>query len=136
MPGPPGHAQDLVPALDAVGSHHPTCLCTPGPRHQRSQHLSLQEAWDVLEQLYWKKPGLGLGCCQVGVAGVPAAPSCPWPGTRQAGLSALESRGRQQLSISACVTGRRDLPAVSDILTRTKLIYVCFSLSGGFCKHW
>lgn len=43
--------------------------------------------------------------------------------------------GQETPAITAGVTGPRDLPAASDMPGRTKLIYVCFSLSGGFCQH-
>lgn len=55
----------------------------------------------------------------------------PWPG-RLGQPTCLGVRGRQPSLPASRAPGTSPLP---DVPGRTKLIYVCFSLSGGFCQH-
>lgn len=107
-----GRAQDLTPALEAW--EPPDYVPGPQAPHQRSG-VCVQGAQPRL------RPSRGN-----------AGPGSPG---RDASGQPTCLGVRRPPAITAGVTGPRDLPAASDVPGRTKLIYVCFSLSGGFCQH-
>ena len=107
-----GPAQDLKYALE--GWESPAYMPGPQAPHQRSG-VCVQGAQPRL------RPSHGR-----------AGPRSP--GRDAAGQPTCLGVKRPP-AVSTGVTGPRDLPAASDVPSRTKLIYVCFSLSGGFCHH-